>query len=358
MLKLSDSFKYISCKTITGTKLLAGDSNVSSYIYVKNEDEEEFLALISAIQKGVVGSIDDLDGIKQKFAIELQKKGYFEDNIEPKPSFNEFNKYVKVFYMKNFKIRKVNDSPHLFKNICYFVYIFILLFYILFNKNELVFSFNYLTVTFSQATVMFLTIPFLTIVLHELGHYIIAIMLGIPANSIRIGFFITWPTVYLNYNGLNLHSTMKKVSVLFGGIVGHLTGMAIGIIFCTHRVNNIYIQIWILCNFSMIVSNLTLFSACDGYFILSSVLGIFNLRLRGYKALNRMMHRQKVKKSDLIMSLIMIGLWIYSFSCLYGTLVVFGNYFSAPLQVVQLISLVSIIALAVRLILKTYKMNF
>lgn len=106
------------------------------------------------------------------------------------------------------------------------------------------------------------------------------------------------------------------------------------------------------------ISNLTLFGACDGYFIFSSALGIFNLRLRGYKALNEMMHRRKVKRSDLIMSLIMIGLLIYSFSCLYGSLIVFAHYFLVPLHIVQLVAIVFTIALAIRFILKTYKMKF
>ncbi|MDR1521938.1 MAG: hypothetical protein LBS28_03670 [Streptococcaceae bacterium] len=100
MLKFIDGFKYIEVMTLTGKKIIAGDTNSSSYVLIKKEKRKDFLALVNLIKNKRFSDVNDLPKDKIKLALELEKRGYFNTKTLSKRSFNEMNKISKVLYKK------------------------------------------------------------------------------------------------------------------------------------------------------------------------------------------------------------------------------------------------------------------
>jgi len=74
------------------------------------------------------------------------------------------------------------------------------------------------------------------------------------------------------------------------------------------------IDIWIAANISTIITNLGLFGMTDGYFMMTMLVGILDLRLKGFKYLNNLFNGNKVKLNSRyqICGLILLGLFVSS----------------------------------------------
>ncbi|MDR1521937.1 MAG: hypothetical protein LBS28_03665 [Streptococcaceae bacterium] len=166
---------------------------------------------------------------------------------------------------------------------------------------------------------------------HEFFHYLVSKLLGIEIASFEISFFVIYLIVYLTYKGLNLNNTTKKVLLLLGGVCGHIFLAFMGILLLLNfKIHSQILIMFIISNISMIFTNLLPFGTSDGYFILSSILGIFNLRLAGYRAINSWTKRFKTTRYDSICGLWFLIIWTLAFLSFYKMLNFLQNYLYIP----------------------------
>lgn len=140
-----------------------------------------------------------------------------------------------------------------------------------------------------------LIIFFISILLHELSHGIIARKYGlIPKNfTISLYLFIS-PMVYLKIPGLYTIKEIERIKVWSAGmymnlflallsfsLLGSLEGEIFKLAFVTGYINLMFI-----------VMNLWPFLPLDGYFILSTVLKMPNLRKKSFKEFKKFINRQ------------------------------------------------------------------
>ncbi|MDR0690605.1 MAG: hypothetical protein LBF32_00760 [Streptococcaceae bacterium] len=96
------------------------------------------------------------------------------------------------------------------------------------------------------------------------------------------------------------------------------------------KIHSQILIMFIISNISMIFTNLLPFGTSDGYFILSSILGIFNLRLAGYRAINSWMKKLKTTRYDSICGLWFLTIWTLAFLSFYKMLNSLQNYLYIP----------------------------
>ncbi len=357
-IKLKKDFCYVENKTILGKKLIVGLKNSNAYVQIPEPYWNSFYVFLSKIKNNL--EMDTLS-VQETILFELFKKnGYFE-GYKVKSSFNEYNSLVKVFFQKKFE---ANDTQKINRWKKYVVYC---MYFLICFVGILIFSQNYQYIdyvidlkkfSFEDVLVSITIVPCLIDAIHEGGHFVMAKLLGIEPRDINIGLFVTWPVIYIRYKGLNLNSTLDKVCILSGGVIGHLVGIVIGKCFLLAGVNSNVLNIWIVANMSMIITNLLPGLPGDGYFILSSVIGIFNLRYKGYKNLFTIIeHRNKCTFKDVICPMIMLGLWIDSFIGIFKSLDYYSNVFMIRGNLFLMIGIAYITFLAIRFIWKLLEMK-
>jgi hypothetical protein len=358
MLEFIDGFRCVEIMTLTGKKIIAGDANSSSYVLIKREKKDDFLTLIDLIKNKKFSNINNLPKNKIKLALELEKRGYLNTKTLPKSSFNEVNKISKILYKKVYDKNSKKDY-NIFFTVIFFSIIVAMGIFVFANIGDFLNISKakeiYSSLNFFDAFVCLTIMPFFILLVHELFHYLVAKLLGIEIASFEIGFFVVYPIVYLTYKGLFLNKTIKKILLLLGGVCGHIFLAFIGIFFYLNfDTNSQILMIFIISNISMIFTNLLPFGVSDGYFILSSILGIFNLRLAGYRAINLWMKGFKTTRYDTICGCWFLIIWVFAFISSYKMLAFLQNYFCLP-------SIFSIIILGImvfKFIRKIYKLKF
>ncbi|MDR2044789.1 MAG: hypothetical protein LBQ15_10610 [Clostridium sp.] len=357
MLELRESFVCVKNITLTGSKLLAGDRDSNTYIHVKKNMASIFKEFVTMIDSGIVDDIDMLKDDYRKIAKQMDAKGFFKTSKKPKGSFNEINSYARIIYKKEFSIKQKANKNNYLENLLYFVSIIGMMWFVLYSRSFLNRQFDIHSLSMPMVLACVFIVPVSVYLFHEAGHYIAASLLGVPVASLQIGFFITYPTVFLTYRGLNLNTALKKVSILLGGAAGHMAGIVIGIVLMRCGVYNTFIDVWIIGNTSMIFVNLSVFGATDGYYIITTLLGIYNLRLLGYSAIKKVLHRQAPGKKEAAYGAVLLVLWTLSFCGIYESIKMNTSYFNIPPDITFTISIVLIVLLIVRFIYKTYNLK-
>ena len=358
MIRLKDEVTFIENKTFTGRKLLVGIKNDNSYICIKSEYMESFYNLLRKIGVDNTLTNENFDKKEIELLEVLHNHGYLVGDKNVKKAFSEYNMLVRVF--KRFKLKK-NQINIKNKNIFYIVYA---LFWIgamgffLQNGEYLNEKIQIANFTFFEILLCFTVIPILIDMTHELGHYLVAECLGVEASDITIGFFVTWPTIYIRYKGLNLYSTRDKLCVISAGIAMHILNTMLGVLLKKIGIDSNILTIWCIANVGMISTNLMFLGASDGYFILTNLIGVYNLRYRGYMALKHILRGKfSVGYSNYLCAAIVLGCWIWSFFGIYITLNYYGNIFSLSYSLIIVVSSLLIILLFVRLITKIKKIG-
>lgn len=359
MLEFRDSFVCITDFTLTGKKVLIGLRNYNVYVQVKKEQEVCFFDLLKQINEGKVNDIEHLSGRKHELAKELYSRGFFVDSVIPKPAFNEVSAFSKDLLKKDFCYApKKKEKPRIFINLCLFMVIAVLFLLVIAHKDILYSEINFKDSSILDIIICMTIIPFFVYFLHEFGHFVIAIMLDVPVASFKLSFFIIYLMPYLTYRGLNLYSNRKKICVLLGGVAGHAFGLLLGMLLYNAFSDSFIIKIWNLAHFSMIISNLSIFGVSDGYFIFSNLFGIYNLRLLGYRGLNKLMNNVIPSRKEFGFAILILLLWVISFKGVYSSLSVYRAVFQIPGELLNTICTTILILLVVRFVYKIVRMDF
>ena len=359
MIKIKQEVTYIENKTLTGEKIIVGIKRNNSYIVIKDEYREVFIKLFEKISLDNTFEEESFEGKEKELIKVFHKYGYLEGDEDIRKAFNEYNLLVKVFKQYVFPSIPLKEIKN--KNMFYFFYILFLLvgLFILYkNWNYLQQPIKIEKFSITEIITCFTVIPLLIDISHEFGHLLVARCLGIRASNITIGFFVTWPTIYVRYEGLNLYSTKDKLCVISAGIAAHIFNVILGLALGMTKISDNIIAIWSIANIGMISTNLMFFGPSDGYFALTTVLGIYNLRYRGYKTLNCLL-KSKFNQTyqDYLCALIVLGCWLWSFCGIYITLNYYGNIFKINHLFIVVSSVLIIILLFIRFIISIKKLG-
>ena len=360
MIKLKETVSYVETWTITGRKIIIGDKRADSFTLVKKKEHTIFKELIELLKQYQYENIEDIPSKYQSLAYGLQQRGYFEDGNVGVKLFNEYKSLSKEIYKKEFEYVETKENENILKNILYYLALVVVM--ILVSGNI---EMDNLTISLENAKVydIIISIIFLPLVIvatHELGHYLLARYTGVTVSSITFCFVVVYPSVYLSYRGINLCKTRNKIMIISGGVFAHLVGALLGIVLVNIGYDSLFLKLWVLSNISMIYANILPLAASDGYFILSSIIGVFNLRMKGYRAINSLMHRNRknVTMTDLVCGIALMGLWIFSFYGLHNFFRMIVNVFGISKFIMNTSYILICILLMLRFVIKIYQMKF
>lgn len=146
----------------------------------------------------------------------------------------------------------------------------------------------------------------MSIILHEIGHLLVAQVLGIEWKSISIAFI--WgvsPIFYVRYKNFCVHKSRDKVKVLIMGTFMNF------IQFLVYMQLSLFTENWIfsvgmILNAGCIISFILPFGTSDGYQIMAIILGVEEARWRALTMIGQILKNPKElkniikKKEDLI----------------------------------------------------------
>lgn len=356
MYSLKKDFTYTKNKTLTGEKIIAGIKECNSYILIKKEYEKSFLSFLDKLNKGM--EVEELSADEKVICNVFIDKGFLEGSKNTNSSFNEYNSFVKKIFEK--KLNNISNKKYsrITKNIFAALYIclFIVGMLYIYKYYGKFMSIRLDIKDFKPVEIFICVLVFPVVIdfMHEFGHFLVARMLNIQVDKIVIGFFVTWPTIFLQYKGLNLYKTWEKVFVASAGIAIHLANLLIGIFIYSIGYEYLLLNVWIIANMGMAIGNLMLLGPTDGYFILTSLLGVYNFRYTGYKTLKYFFYKKgdKPNRYGIFCSCLLSILWGGSFVGIYLTCKYYSMVLGLSILYVNIFSFILITLLIVRFICK------
>lgn len=355
MLNLSESTIYLETYTLLGKRLILGDKSANSYVVIKERDM--FYSLLRIFNTGSISNISELPDEYQELAKGLKDRGFLNDGTKTHPSFNEYNSFSNTLYRKKFASENAKERENVVFSVAYFVvFLFMLVWMIwLYSSQPLAFDIHRLKVF--EILLSVTVLPLLVLLLHEMGHYIASRISGIDVDEFRIGLYVIYPTIYLTYKGINVSKTHNRLVIISGGIFAHVLGAVTGLLLYANFSNSQLLVIWILANISMLIANILPLGATDGYFFLSTLLGMYNLRLKGYKTLSGWMHFTFHPRGNVGSALLLLLLWTISFRGLWRILHELGKILSIQNNITNWVSLALFAVLVFRFLKKIYTIN-
>lgn len=315
--KLSDDF-YINDIYVRGDtgKYILGNKKTEAHILVdinKYKIIKKMLVLLNG--NNTVAEIKD-KLMKENIEIDvlaivnqLKIKGILEDSKEDIETFNEVEKFslgiskINLNKLNSFLDKKGNVILVSYK--IGFVLATLILSILLLNNNiDGLQLLSYKNSVFLGY--LYLNLSMIVIFLfHEIAHCIVAVKEGLRPKFMSIVlYFYMIPIFYIKIP--NLYSLKRKsmIKVLAAGILTNL--LLAFVFFDIYLVNRIEIfRIIAFANLKMVYVNLLPLSLTDGYFIMSVLLKVPNIRLRQYKIIDnffkiRKRTFNKVNKLELI----------------------------------------------------------
>lgn len=360
-MKLKSNLEYSINNTIFGSQLIVGIREKNSFVKFgkealdivpnlidkfKNDDIEDAMPSLSEYEKAVIKGFD--------------KMGYLNNGLEPKSSFNEFKKIGRKFVEISPKnIEKIHCKSYYIFFIVFIIVTSILAVAVFLNKSNIPTTIDYINMSIPEIIISITCFPFLILGLHELGHYIFAQFMGIKVSKITLGWFVIYPIVLVQYEGMHFHSLKRKLTVILGGVYGNFLCGTITLIIKSLYFNepNVLLDLWISSHFACILTNLNLWGMTDGYFLVTTITGLMNLRLKGYKYLNNILCRknQKFNKQYALCAFILLFLFITGFVNVALQILYIGSLFSLNKVVIIGIICIYIIFLLSKFIVRIVK---
>lgn len=360
---LKQEVEYTKCKSLSGQYLMVGISEEASYIKINSGSVDSMIKLIEKLRDNDVEEINDLLTDKEMRLFKLlDNHGYLDNNKPVIKSFNEYEKVANIIWQikinKPFVFNIKNDNIAAYIALIVFLVCFVVMvkFASLFPIN---FKYDYANMSIFEGIMEICCIPILMIVLHEFGHCFMAILTGTKIDKISCGLLLIYPVVVIQYIGLPMKSTLKRVLVEIGGIMFNLIGVAIGLIIKKFFNGSIFLDTWIVLNLSIALTNISAIGTTDGYFVITAVTGFMNLRVSGYKALGSVLKKKLLlhnKKKENVMGLIILGLFIFGLLVTEMQMIYILKMFTNKLMIVAGVVIISISLLIINFIGKVYKL--
>ena len=161
------------------------------------------------------------------------------------------------------------------------------------------------------------------LMIHEMGHWLVAVSYGLQPSEFHLTMYTgLLPIWYFKINGLYTLTTRKRVAVMAAGMITNLTIVCLlFIIVLKVEMNILYVQIIAKIIYSLFFNmlfSLMPIGLTDGYFILSWLSGITNLRIRVIRVIKSMFTREKFKVEGIIYVYFSLNLVLIMFSIYNG----------------------------------------
>lgn len=276
-----------------------------SFFLVKEEKIKYYMNLFSFLNGEY--TIEELEQLGLGSKINLEKlvsklkyygliEGYDKKEIFSEVNIMTLNIYEKKVSFKNDKIKKYSDIlvNNYGKCICTLLIILSVMIFLLSYKNRLFKLWDmtrYINISEQyNGVVCYLIILLFTplaLIIHEVGHRIVGIKNDLYEGKIAIVMFMyIIPLMYVKQK--NIYSLKRKriIQVIISGVASNLL---IGILSLVVALitNNIFVFYFAMANLKLIFINLLPFSLSDGYFLLSVILRIPNIRMYMYQIINK-----------------------------------------------------------------------
>lgn len=197
------------------------------------------------------------------------------------------------------KIRILNLEKHMntFKYLSYMIdkYLAVLtislFFFLLIFEGKTIFSINY-SETLSTISnnridlLMLILLSIVSILFHELGHAAAACKFNVAPKEIGFGFYLFFPAMFTDVSSAWMATKKQRICIDLSGFYFQIILVDILMIFLIATNVNmkvLYLIIWN--NLFIILYNLNPLFRFDGYWIISDIFGITNLKTKSSKAL-------------------------------------------------------------------------
>ncbi len=284
--------------TLAGKILLVGIKGLNSFVKLEPKHANAAMEFIDRYKEQDIEP-EQLNDVETKLFHNLNRIGYLDNEVKPREAFNEFKRVGKLFFsIKPKKEKEALAGCQALKIALFVISIVAMLSFIGLNDTYIPSQIDYVHMKLWEIIFTIGVFPAAVLAVHEAGHCFVARCVGVKVDNISLGWFFIYPLVLVQYYGLNLEKQSKKIMVMAGGVYFNLImaflGMFLKVLF-PQQVSGAVIDIWISANISTIITNLGLFGMTDGYFIASTLIGIMDIRLKGYKYLNMLLNRKKEK---------------------------------------------------------------
>lgn len=282
--------------TLAGRILLVGIKGLNSFVKLEPKHADAAIEFIDRYKETEIEP-EKLNEVETRLFQNLNKIGYLDNEVKPREAFNEFKRVGKLF----FSIRPKKDGELWAGGLTVKIALFVLsivamLSFIGVHAAYIPSQIDYVHMKVWEIIFTIGVFPAAVLAIHEAGHCFVARCVGVKIDNISLGWFFIYPLVLVQYYGLNLEKQSKKIMVMAGGVYFNLImafgGILLKVLF-PEQVSGAVIDIWISANISTIITNLGLFGMTDGYFIATTLIGIMDIRLKGYKCLNMLLNRRK-----------------------------------------------------------------
>lgn len=156
-------------------------------------------------------------------------------------------------------------------------------------------SFVWNSAALAEAVIV-ITCFILSTVIHEVGHIVTSIAMGIRPKSftlqLKMGIIPVFYIRYVNYYSL---SSLRKIMISLGGIWMNLLQMLLCWILL-HYYNSWVLAALLVYNVGMCLSCFTLFGTSDGYFVIATLLNLEGVRWRMLKVVSGILYRKEPAK--------------------------------------------------------------
>ncbi|BFH61198.1 hypothetical protein PAJ34TS1_17900 [Paenibacillus azoreducens] len=336
-MRVREDVCYCLNRTLLGKKLMIGIKEKNSFVTFSGDYVSKVTDFIDKYKREDIPT-EDLSDEDIKICKSLDKIGYLDTSVvSSKETFNEFKKMGKVL----FRICPKNSSSKAIGNNKFGAWAFILsaIFmagFCYFNRNYMPANIDYVNMRIWEILLTIILFPPLIMAFHELGHCIAAWFQGVKIASISLGWFFIYPLVLVQYLGINLETQRQKLIVIAGGVYMNLLMAAIGVglkAFFPTVFFGAVIDIWILANISTIITNVGLFGMTDGYFMFTTVVGVMDLRMKGYKYLNSKLRKARInlRNTYRLCGWLLIGLYLNGIVNIYIQI----NYISSLFHITK-----------------------
>jgi len=165
-------------------------------------------------------------------------------------------------------------------------------------------------------------ISFVSLFFHELSHALTSVRFGLQPSEFRVFLYggIS-PYWLIKIKGMYTVDRKSRVSIMAAGVFTNLSLMAITIMIIVWMpVSENTVEILskvLITNFYIITGCISPFFLSDGYFIMTQVLKISNLRMRAIKLLGRKIKGDKEKSEPVIHIYMLISIALFGISMIY-----------------------------------------
>lgn len=292
-----------------------GSIEKDKYIEVKESNKDVILYAISKLNgENSIERVEELviDKLKCKLNAQelvkiLEKAALLIGTDETKVEKGEFDilslKLIKCDLLKyKFIFKSLQKFINLFKVIIIVITIIALLYGdILFHIKDLnIFNLsdNYILIFIATLIIMGISM-----FVHEVSHGVVAYKYGLIPKQLVVSLYLyITPIVYLKIPGLYTVNPKTRIKIWSAGIVSNLLLASLSIIIYTimgeiggpEIISKLFLLSFYV-NFVLIVSNLFPLLPLDGYFIMSTLMKMPNLRKQSFVDFKNMVLGKKVK---------------------------------------------------------------